>query len=390
MKKGIAFLFAAVVMAVAFISCGDEESDPVLKFSDTELTVGSDGGTLLLGVISNMMWNVVSDAEWCVLENYSNSGNGSVIVKVSANVSSKEREAKLTVAGGSLKLEAVVRQSGVNPGNNEELPNESGNGTNTEIEPLDKSLGKLNGKFSVSSTKQVSFSQGNLQYQASTNTWRFAENQYDIIGEDNKNISANYDGWIDLFGWGTSGYNGKFPYMTSTNHYEYGNENSSITDTNYDWGINNPISNGGNKEGMWRTLTADEWKFLYQGRVNAKNLRAQATINGREGYLFLPDSWSAPSNLKIIEDPGNFTSNIYSSLEWRILEDAGAVFLPCAGNRQETTSFGFNVFGWYWSSTYNNDISGKAYDFYFFESGVAPNYYSFRYYGHSVRLVKTN
>ena len=36
--------------------------------------------------------------------------------------------------------------------------------------------------FSVSSTKQVHFSQGNLQYQASTNTWRFAEMQWDFVG----------------------------------------------------------------------------------------------------------------------------------------------------------------------------------------------------------------
>lgn len=37
--------------------------------------------------------------------------------------------------------------------------------------------GKLPGLFSISPTQQVQFSQGNLQYQASTNTWRFAENQ---------------------------------------------------------------------------------------------------------------------------------------------------------------------------------------------------------------------
>lgn len=62
------------------------------------------------------------------------------------------------------------------------------------------------GVFSVSADKQVSFSKGNLQYQASTNTWRFAENQTDYIGNSNSNISATYDGWIDLFGWGTSGF----------------------------------------------------------------------------------------------------------------------------------------------------------------------------------------
>ena len=83
--------------------------------------------------------------------------------------------------------------------------------------------------FSVSRGMTVYFSPGNLQWSATgthaisgggtaSGTWRFAEHQWDIIGEDNQNISSSYRGWIDLFGWGTSGYNSKYPYMTSTNY----------------------------------------------------------------------------------------------------------------------------------------------------------------------------
>lgn len=47
--------------------------------------------------------------------------------------------------------------------------------------------GKLPGAFSVSATKQVWFSQGNLQYQADNgnggSTWRFAIKQYDFVGD---------------------------------------------------------------------------------------------------------------------------------------------------------------------------------------------------------------
>lgn len=68
-------------------------------------------------------------------------------------------------------------------------------------------MGAVDGLFSVSATKKVYFSKGNLQYQASTNTWRFATNQWDRIGSGNSSISSSYSGWIDLFGWGTSGYN---------------------------------------------------------------------------------------------------------------------------------------------------------------------------------------
>jgi uncharacterized repeat protein (TIGR02543 family) len=84
------------------------------------------------------------------------------------------------------------------------------------------SNGATNARFSVRANKMVRFSRGNLQYQASTNTWRFAENQYDTIGADNTNISATNTGWIDLFGWGT----GSNPTNTSTNNGDY----SSFTD----------------------------------------------------------------------------------------------------------------------------------------------------------------
>jgi hypothetical protein len=36
--------------------------------------------------------------------------------------------------------------------------------------------------FSIDPTHQIEFSRGNLQYKASENKWRFAENQYDYVG----------------------------------------------------------------------------------------------------------------------------------------------------------------------------------------------------------------
>jgi len=62
--------------------------------------------------------------------------------------------------------------------------------------------GKLPGSFSVSATKKVCFSQGNLQYQGSTNSWRFATHQYDFIGNAAGNTapSESQTEWMDLFG----------------------------------------------------------------------------------------------------------------------------------------------------------------------------------------------
>ena len=127
------------------------------------------------------------------------------------------------------------------------------------IPPTPSGDGVLNGAFSVSANTQVYFSQGNLQYQASTDIWRFAEHQWDIVGSDNSNISASYSGWIDLLGWGTGGN----PTLASTDYNDY------ITFT--DWGVN-AISNGGNAANQWRTLTKDEWIYLFYGRTNAATL----------------------------------------------------------------------------------------------------------------------
>lgn len=266
-----------------------------------------------------------------------------------------------------------------------------GNGGSSEpsVTPIDKTGGKLPGRFSVSATTQVSFSMGNLQYQASTDTWRFAENQYDVIGKDNKNMSSTYSGWIDLFGWGTSGYESKYPYMNSTDYSDYGDEGNDIAGTDYDWGVYNAISNGGNKAGMWRTLTSGEWYYLFDTRTNAKNLRGKATVNGQTGYILLPDGWSTPSGLTFTADPGDFTTNSYSADEWSKMEYAGAVFLPCAGFRNVSGVSLVGFLGTYWSSTArSNDFGdfGDAGDFDFNSDNARVNG-SDRCIGTSVRLV---
>ncbi len=249
-----------------------------------------------------------------------------------------------------------------------------------------KENGVLTGKFSVSATKKVQFAMGNLQYQASTDTWRFAENQYDVIGSNNKNISSTYSGWIDLFGWGTSGYNSKYPYMTSTDCSDYGNGTYDISGTNYDWGVYNAISNGGNKAGMWRTLTKSEWEYLFNTRTNAENLRGQATVNGQTGYILLPDGWSTPNGMTFTADPCNFTTNSYTASEWSKMEASGAVFLPAAGSRVGTTVGLVGKDGGYWSSTYFR--IGNAYDFDFRSRKVNPSDYYSLINGLSVRLVQ--
>ena len=248
--------------------------------------------------------------------------------------------------------------------------------------------GAIRAEFSVSDSTKVYFSQGNLQYQASTNTWRFAEHQWDYVGYDNKNISEKYAGWIDLFGWGTSGYNGKNPYMTSKKDTDYGDGENDIAGTNYDWGVYNKISNGGNQTGLWRTLTYDEWNYLISGRAQANRLMRQGRVNNVNGLILLPDSWATetPSSVRFTYDPGNYSTNVYSLDEWAVMESYGAVFLPAAGCRNGTGVSDVGSYGSYWSSS--------AVDYYYagfldFDSySVSTSYDGYRDNGRSVRLVQ--
>ena len=239
--------------------------------------------------------------------------------------------------------------------------------------------GSLSGLFSVGNGKQVRFSQGNLQYQASTDTWRFAAQQYECIGSTNTNISLFYQGWVDLFGWGTSGYNDIKPWLI-----DYNMEANSITGTKYDWGLNNAISNGGNKAGLWHLLTIDQWGYIIHSRNGSRF--AKATVNNVRGLLLLPDGWStATYTLNAINDAeGGYESNYISATDWSdILEANGVVFLPCAGIREGTSVNYVNGFGRYWSSTYIE----KARSLFIHQSDVRPEGADY-HWGLAVRLVQ--
>ena len=251
--------------------------------------------------------------------------------------------------------------------------------------------GAINGLFSVSDTQWVYFSKGNLQYQASNNKWRFADSQYDCVGSNNINISSSYDGWIDLFGWGTSGFNHGAvcyqPWSTSTensDYYAYGSFEFNLDDQTgmADWGYN-AISNGGNTTNMWRTLTNSEWIYVLNTRITTFGLRfAKASVNGVKGMILLPDNWSSSYySLKQANDSGaSYSSNFMDASEWSILEQHGAIFLPAAGYRNLAAVYSMDSYGGYWSASY------YGVNAYYMNFNGSSNH-SLRFYGRNVRLV---
>ena len=280
--------------------------------------------------------------------------------------------------------------------------------------------GALNGLFSISPTMKVFFSQGNLQYKASTGTWRFAENQWDfcggrteggeyfgnVSGGNNSNMSSTSAYWMDLFGWGTSGWNNGNTYYKPYDHlhdsygydtgYGYGpkanNYHSNLTGScaNADWGVYNSISNGGNQVGKWRTLTNDEWVYLLCNRNTASGIRyAKGSVNGVNGIIVLPDDWN-PSLFELVDvNGGYYSSNSITAEIWRnLFETNGACFLPDAGHRFKKAFYTKSI---YWSSSdYGTGGAGgwaKSVEFNENIEGVHADDYEARYTGCSVRLV---
>ncbi len=263
--------------------------------------------------------------------------------------------------------------------------------------------GVIQSVFSVSESQKVYFSQGNLQYQAREKIWRFAENQWDFVGtqkspsnnggtikgSDNANISPwAYDGWIDLFGWGTSGYNGKQPTMRSASAGDYGAGTTDIAGTQYDWGVYNAISNGGDKKGMWRTLTKEEWSYVTTQRPNASLLYGTANVNGVNGLILLPDNWESPMDITFNAGFKSFARNTYTISEWLKMEANGAVFLPAAGDRWDQNVNLVSVWGLYWSATCEENDPNLAYYLTIQDCGGVGVLSTTRAYGLSVRLVQ--
>ncbi len=193
--------------------------------------------------------------------------------------------------------------------------------------------GVLPGLFTVVNennvTSTVHFSKGNLQYKPITGTWRFAEHQYDFVGDDTQgNVYENgvkcdntlfyyqssYAGWIDYFHWCP----GNNPMSQDFSHF-------------VDWGVN--TISGGGAANTWRTLSVVEWDYIFDNRPNASAKRGIATVDGVHGLVLLPDNWTAmPNGITSLNTTlSDWADNEYDVSQWAQMEASGAVFLPASG-----------------------------------------------------------
>lgn len=382
MKKKRLILIAnfIVIFALFFTSCTKDDDEPTVSDQTTEnnqtskdsfdyiainnlivdlsdADVTNNGIVLSPGQIVKLSAAVTPDNATDKTVSFKSSDDTIITIGEDGTVTAiGTGKAVIVAAAGSRIFTCSVVVQDNNSGISPDIPNEP-----TEI------------FFSVSESKKVMFSPGNLQYNASKNEYRFAEHQYDIIGEYNQAISDDNEAWIDLFGWGT----GNKPSKSSTDKELYTSFN--------DWGNNI----GGN----WYTLSKEEWSYLIIGREDANKKFGIAQVNSVNGLVILPDSFTLPTGLtfnsgvtdaKKANATDYETINSYTDAEWSLMESNGAIFLPTAGYRYGTSVYDFE-YGLYWSST----ISGTEYANYLkISSNDVSVQAKYRYGGQSVRLVR--
>ena len=252
------------------------------------------------------------------------------------------------------------------------------------------------GRFTINASgKTVGFAPGNLQctidsgpdttgYIYVPKDWCFAEHQWDSIGSTG-NVFA-IDSKLDLFGWvGQSSQYDNYGVSKSSNDNDFG---TVATDTlKTDWGnvpaIKSALGSG------WRTLTSDEWDYIFKTRVTSSGLRfTKAKVNNIAGMILLPDNWSTSYYTLYDNNSGtvSYSGNTISKNVWETtFEPNGAVFLPVSGYRSGTSLANWTSEGRYWAN--DTESTFNARNLYFTAGTLNTTANNGRHYGFAVRLV---
>ena len=122
---------------------------------------------------------------------------------------------------------------------------------------------------------------------------------------------------------------------------------------------------------------------------------AKAKLFGtNHGLIIFPDTYVHPDGVAYptgINAAGNtsWDGNQYSTADWAQMEDAGCVFLPCAGIRVYYTQINnIGTWGFYASSTPRPETWNQAKVMQFLDNSCTPNANRYRRDAGPVRLVQ--
>lgn len=266
------------------------------------------------------------------------------------------------------------------------------------------------GEAGTSDDVKVQFSNGNLYYDSTSDSYHFEDNQYDVIYkyDDFVHHDVETDDHIAHFYWS--------PYDDIAHSLEtYDNPKPTKYDVFFTNDITdktkpNPEFCANGIQGFWRALSGEEWTYLLNNRDGIRHARAK--VHDRVGLLIFPDGYTLPSGYSSDGGMGmskvNNDTDIYNGFPnynipddadnkiWSEMEAAGVVFLPAAGSRYGNTDHKDSdvldelteyIAGRYWSSSLRTDNPYDAFHCFFTSMYVNPSSTTERYHGYSVRLV---
>lgn len=201
--------------------------------------------------------------------------------------------------------------------------------------------GVLLGKFSVSNTKQVRFSQGNLYWDSVL--YKFEDSQF--------SSSWNETDHVGLFFWSKDA-----SVARGESYWDEAASTSDIFFTNVYSQKANPDFTVNGETGKFRSLSTEEWEYLLKKRKNAAELfKNDVTVCGEEHCLVI-----AP-DICLNNYAFNKTKTSYDASEWATAEAAGVICLPSAGYRNNKYASDEGDDGFYWTSTPSDNIKASSF-----------------------------
>ena len=193
--------------------------------------------------------------------------------------------------------------------------------------------GALPGLFTVNEDgKKVCFSQGNLYYDGSK--FCLENYQYSIASYWKESHVSNF-------------YWSKTASAVYAEYYNNVGETSDVLFTNATETTPNASFTVNGQTGMWRTLSQAEWKYLFENHSYK-----YISVNTKYGIVIAPDGFSGEISDADVAD-------------WAAAEDAGFVFLPNTGFRENSYIRETDKSCIYWTSTPHETNSGNAYRMFF-------------------------
>ena len=245
-------------------------------------------------------------------------------------------------------------------------------------------FGALPGKFSVSPTKQVYFSPGNLWADGSGNFY-FEARQY--YTDNTFQTRYDLDEWSSTHV--TNFYWSKTPSVAYAQGYVDNNtSNSDVFFTNATADTPNPNFKVNDQTNVWRNLSIEEWQYLFNYGSYANDKRpglyayGVTVVNCSNCLAIYPDGYDKAKVVK------NGSDKAFDTVEKYLAATAeGIVFLPAGGTRTGVIMGNVGRFAIYHVS--NLSAADKLIDFVFnngedFSLDTSAN---LRESGSSVRLV---